>query len=83
MYVTPVSYIVLMKTIKKLMNKKKSEIELLKNRYVNGIEKLEFSEQQISLMKVELRDLQPKLERTSVETTKLIDVVSEGDLLCL
>ncbi len=76
-YVTPASFIELMKTTKNLMNKKRNEIQESKQRYANGVEKLEFSEQQISVMQVELQDLQPKLEQTSVETAVLIQSVSE------
>ena len=46
-YVTPTSYLELIKTFKNLLNKKRLEILTLKNRYVIGLEKLEFSENQV------------------------------------
>ncbi|KAK2168270.1 hypothetical protein NP493_1235g00007 [Ridgeia piscesae] len=47
-YVTPTSYLELIKTFKNLLNKKRLELITLKDRYVVGLEKLEFSESQVS-----------------------------------
>ena len=47
-YVTPTSYLELIKTFKSLLNKKRLELLTLKDRYVVGLEKLEFSESQVS-----------------------------------
>lgn len=44
---TPTSYLELIKTFKNLLNKKRLEILTLKNRYQVGLEKLDFSEQQV------------------------------------
>lgn len=46
-YVTPTSYLELIKTFKTMLNKKRMEILTLKKRYVIGLEKLGFSEQQV------------------------------------
>ena len=46
-YVTPTSYLELIKTFKTLLNKKRLELLTLKDRYVVGLEKLEFSESQV------------------------------------
>lgn len=48
-YVTPTSYLELIKTFKNLMNKKRLEILTLKNRYMVGLEKMEFAEGQVSV----------------------------------
>ena len=45
---------------------------LLRNRYLTGLEKLEFAASQVSVMQQELRDLQPELIKTSAETEKLM-----------
>ncbi|XP_067685210.1 dynein axonemal heavy chain 3-like [Haliotis asinina] len=76
-YVTPTSYLELIKTFKNLLNKKRLEILTLKNRYMVGLEKLEFSESQINVMQEELIDLQPKLIETSKETEELIKIIEE------
>ena len=46
-YVTPTSYLELIKTFKILLNKKRLELLTLKDRYVVGLEKLQFSESQV------------------------------------
>ena len=47
-YVTPTSYLELIKTFKILLNKKQMEIITSKDRYSVGLEKLEFSNNQVS-----------------------------------
>ncbi|XP_052779096.1 dynein axonemal heavy chain 3-like isoform X2 [Mya arenaria] len=74
-YVTPTSYLELIKTFKNLLKKKRMEILTLKNRYQIGLEKLEFSEQQINVMQKELIELRPQLIETSKETEELIAVI--------
>lgn len=44
----------------------------LKQRYVTGLEKLEFAASQVFVMQQELRDLQPELIKTSEETEILM-----------
>ena len=54
-YVTPTSYLELIKTFKILLNKKRLELLTLKDRYVVGLEKLQFSESQVAVMQRELQ----------------------------
>lgn len=49
----------------------------LKNRYIIGLEKLEFAASQVSVMKDELIALQPKLVETSMETEKLMEKIAQ------
>lgn len=74
-YVTPTSYLELIRTFKDLLDKKRFEIVSLRERYVIGLEKLELSEAAISIMQKELTELQPKMIRTSQETEDLINVI--------
>ena len=71
-YVTPTSYLELILTFKKLLGIKRDAITMLRNRYLTGLEKLEFAASQVSVMQKELRDLQPELIKTSAETEKLM-----------
>lgn len=71
-YVTPTSYLELILTFKALLGVKQSEILGLKNRYVTGLEKLEFAASQVTVMQEELTALQPELIKTSAETEKLM-----------
>lgn len=44
----------------------------LRNRYLTGLEKLEFASSQVAIMQQELRSLQPELIKTNAETEKLM-----------
>uniref|UniRef100_A0A7M5WS23 Dynein heavy chain 3, axonemal n=2 Tax=Clytia hemisphaerica TaxID=252671 RepID=A0A7M5WS23_9CNID len=76
-YVTPTSYLELIQTFKSLLFMKRDEISSLRNRYVVGLEKLEFAASQVSVMKDELIALQPKLVETSAETEKLMVKIAQ------
>lgn len=64
-------------TFKTLLGIKRQEIMSLKQRYVTGLEKLDFAASQVSIMQKELSDLQPELIKTSAETEKLMIKIEE------
>ena len=76
-YVTPTSYLELILTFKSLLGKKRTELTNMRQRYLTGLEKLEFAAQQIAVMQVELNDLQPKLVETSKQTDALMVKIEE------
>ena len=65
-YITPTSYLELIKTFKNLLERKRLDLLTSKNRYLTGLEKLEFAESQISIMQHDLTALQPQLEESSL-----------------
>ncbi|XP_041362756.1 dynein heavy chain 3, axonemal-like isoform X2 [Gigantopelta aegis] len=71
-YVTPTSYLELILTFKSLLGVKRDDILKMKNRYLNGLDKLDFAASQVSVMQEELTNLQPELIKTSAETEKLM-----------
>lgn len=71
-YVTPTSYLELIKTFQRLHKKKVDEVTTLRSRYEIGLEKLDFAASQIFVMQEELRLLRPKLVETSLETEILM-----------
>ncbi len=71
-YVTPTSYLELILTFKSLLSKKREEIEEQRQRYLNGLDKLQFAASQVAVMQDELQALQPKLIETSAATEKLM-----------
>lgn len=71
-YVTPTSYLELILTFKSLLGLKRDEIETQRQRYITGLEKLQFAAAQVSVMQDELTALQPKLIETSEATEKLM-----------
>jgi len=46
-YVTPTSYLELILTFKKLLALKRDDIQMLRNRYVTGLDKLQFAASQV------------------------------------
>ncbi|KNE71129.1 hypothetical protein AMAG_15798 [Allomyces macrogynus ATCC 38327] len=71
-YVTPTSYLELIRTYKSLLSQKRQEVSKLKFRYVNGLEKLDFAGKAVSKMQIDLESLQPQLILTKEETTKIM-----------
>ena len=71
-YVTPTSYLELILTFKKLLKKKQNSIQTLRERYLTGLEKLQFAASQVEVMQQEIIELQPQLIKTSEETEKLM-----------
>uniref|UniRef100_A0A673TZU4 Dynein axonemal heavy chain 3 n=1 Tax=Suricata suricatta TaxID=37032 RepID=A0A673TZU4_SURSU len=71
-YVTPTSYLELILTFKTLLNTKRQEVDMMRNRYLTGLQKLEFASSQVAVMQVELTALQPQLIHTSEETAKMM-----------
>ncbi|KAG7500858.1 dynein heavy chain 3, axonemal [Solea senegalensis] len=77
-YVTPTSYLELILTFKNLLGDKRDEVDTARNRYIVGLEKLDFAASQVSEMQQELTDLQPDLIKTSAETDQMM-IKIEGE----
>uniref|UniRef100_A0A672TTU8 Dynein axonemal heavy chain 3 n=1 Tax=Strigops habroptila TaxID=2489341 RepID=A0A672TTU8_STRHB len=71
-YVTPASYLELILTFKTLLNSKREEVDMMRTRYLIGLEKLDFAASQVAEMQKELTALQPELIKTSAETDKMM-----------
>ncbi|KAJ3254160.1 Dynein heavy chain 7, axonemal [Boothiomyces macroporosus] len=71
-YVTPTSYLELIRTFKSLLALKQAAVLKLKNRYVNGLDKLTFAQNAVAKMQVDLGELQPQLIKTQGETDKIM-----------
>ncbi|XP_042639137.1 dynein axonemal heavy chain 3 [Orycteropus afer afer] len=71
-YVTPTSYLELILTFKTLLNSKRQEVDMMRNRYLTGLQKLDFAASQVAVMQIELTALQPQLIHTSEETAKMM-----------
>ncbi|XP_065540385.1 dynein axonemal heavy chain 3 [Lathamus discolor] len=71
-YVTPASYLELILTFKTLLNSKRQEVDMMRTRYLIGLEKLDFAALQVAEMQKELTALQPELIKTSEETDKMM-----------
>ncbi|KAK0675118.1 DYH3 protein, partial [Pygoscelis papua] len=71
-YVTPTSYLELILTFKTLLNSKRQEVDMMRTRYLMGLQKLDFASSQVAEMQKELTALQPELIRTSAEIDKMM-----------
>ncbi|KAI8929015.1 dynein heavy chain and region D6 of dynein motor-domain-containing protein [Entophlyctis helioformis] len=71
-YVTPTSYLELIRTFKTLLGQKRTAVSKLKFRYVNGLEKLNFAQGAVSKMQIDLGELQPQLIKTKQETDQIM-----------
>ncbi|XP_055985527.1 dynein axonemal heavy chain 12 [Sorex fumeus] len=74
-YVTATSYLELIASFRQLLTKRREAIMKAKQRYVNGLEKLAFAESQVGEMKIELVQLQPKLEEAKIENAHMMQVI--------
>jgi dynein heavy chain, axonemal len=79
-YVTPTSYLELIKTYKQLLNGKREEVEALKSRYEVGLEQLASAATQVGAMQKELSDLQPKLIATQKETDDIMVIIQRESI---
>ncbi|XP_073413059.1 dynein axonemal heavy chain 3-like [Dendrobates tinctorius] len=79
-YVTSTSYLELIKTFKNLLERKRLELLTSKNRYLVGLEKLDFASSQITIMQQELTELKPMLIERSGETEELVNIIADETL---
>ena len=75
-YVTPTSYLELLRTFIRLLGEKRAEIELQRGRLQIGLDKLESTAKQVGVMEKELVALQPVLAKTSTEVEEMIAVIT-------
>ncbi|RZF36882.1 hypothetical protein LSTR_LSTR004570 [Laodelphax striatellus] len=80
-YVTPTSYLELIKTFRNLHQKKVDQITNLRMRYEVGLEKLDFAAGQVAVMQDELHRLQPQLVKTSEATEKLMVKIEQDTVI--
>nr|XP_044991758.1 dynein axonemal heavy chain 12 [Jaculus jaculus] len=74
-YVTATSYLELIGSFRQLLTKKRQTVMEAKQRYVNGLDQLAFAESQVGEMKLELVELQPKLEDAKIENARMMQVI--------
>ena len=79
-YVTPTSYLVLISTYKNLLDKQRTEISKMKNRYIVGLEKLGAAAEAVGAMQIELEALQPQLVESSKEVDKIMIKVEKESI---
>jgi len=76
-YVTPTSYLELLKTFKLLHKMKKMEISDVRDKLSNGVAKLESAGKDVAELQVKLRDMQPVLQKTQKEVEEMMIVITK------
>lgn len=71
-YVTPTSYLELIKTFKSLLDKKRDEIGTVINKFKKGLDQLENAQVEVAKLQEELTILGPQLEQSQKETNALL-----------
>ncbi|XP_006892348.1 PREDICTED: dynein heavy chain 12, axonemal [Elephantulus edwardii] len=74
-YVTATSYLELIASFQQLLTKKRQAVMNSKQQYTNGLDQLAFAESQVAEMKLELVQLQPKLEEAKIENAHMMQVI--------
>eukprot|EP00924_Labyrinthula_sp_SR-Ha-C_P016847 augustus_masked-scaffold_6-processed-gene-16.9-mRNA-1 protein AED:0.16 eAED:0.16 QI:0/0/0/1/1/1/4/0/3086 len=74
-YVTPTSYLELIKCYQSSLSKCRDAVLTQKQRYETGLEKLGFAASQVGNMQMELTDMIPTLEKSKEETNDLMQVI--------
>ena len=75
-YVTPTSYLELIKLFRNLFDSTRLSIKASESRYQTGLAKLMDTQIQVKAMQVQLEALQPELVRSSQETEELIVTIA-------
>jgi len=75
-YVTPTSYLDLLKTFKNLFEKTRTAIGAAKRRYDIGLAKLSSTQSAVKEMQQQLEGLQPQLEESVLSTNKLMKEIA-------
>ena len=71
-YVTPTSYLELIKTFKTLLDKKRDQVGGTINKFRKGLSQLENAQVEVKNLQEELEILGPKLEQSQKETNELL-----------
>ena len=71
-YVTPTSYLNLIKTFKQVLEKKRTDIGTIINKFKRGLEQLKNAQIEVAKLEIELTDLGPKLEQAQKDTNILL-----------
>uniref|UniRef100_A0A7S4DG85 AAA+ ATPase domain-containing protein n=1 Tax=Lotharella globosa TaxID=91324 RepID=A0A7S4DG85_9EUKA len=78
-YVTPTSYLELIKTFQKLFKKSRDKVGEEKARYENGLQKLAETEASVKGLQVKLTEMQPGLIKAKEEVQKTMVVIAKRE----
>ena len=76
-YTTPTSYLELLKSYSSSLDNCREQVALARDRYANGLDKLDFAAEQVAHMQKELTDLLPVLADSQVKTDELMATIEK------
>jgi dynein heavy chain, axonemal len=76
-YTTPTSYLELLRSYQSSLDVCREQVGLMKDRYANGLDKLDFAAEQVATMQQELTDLLPVLADSQVKTNELMETIQK------
>eukprot|EP00505_MAST-04D_sp_SCG-Rhode-Island_P005960 Stramenopile-MAST_4_protein_5960 len=76
-YMTPTSYLELIKAFQSSLEIRRDIVKLARDRYANGLEKLAFAASQVEIMQTELTEMIPILEDSTQKTQALMATIEE------
>ena len=79
-YITPTSYLELIDSFKRLLDKRREEVITAKSRYEIGLKKILSTEDQVGIMQKELIELQPVLKQMTEDNEKLMVTIKENTI---
>ncbi|XP_017762251.1 PREDICTED: dynein heavy chain 12, axonemal-like [Eufriesea mexicana] len=79
-YITTAGFLDLIRTYAELMREKQEELTFARDRYVSGLDKLEYAAQLISQMRVTLSELRPQLEASAKETSETMKKIETENI---
>eukprot|EP00398_MALV-I-01_sp_L67-1_P000742 gene742-313_t len=77
-YITPTSYLELIDSFKRLLEKRRDEVMTAKSRYEIGLSKILSTEKAVGSMQKELIELQPVLKQMTEDNAKLMITIKEN-----
>ncbi|OMJ85153.1 hypothetical protein SteCoe_13621 [Stentor coeruleus] len=72
-YVTPTSYLELLRCFKNLLVEKRSQLQVQKSRFSGGVERLIKAAAEVEQMKMELTKMKPELAEAQVQSEKMME----------
>ncbi|KAJ1520032.1 hypothetical protein ONE63_004262 [Megalurothrips usitatus] len=76
-YITSSAFLELIKSFARLTVAKQKELMDAKNRYMGGLDKLDFAAAQVAQMQTELTNLQPRLAHAVRESSKMLAIIEQ------
>lgn len=76
-YVTPTSYLELMKVYTDLMRVQQNIIPMKIKKYTTGLEILKSTNADVAVKKVAIAEMQPQLQKTAEENSKLVAIIEK------